>query len=350
MVSAMGLREVVAHYYTGKLPTEAQLMPLYGALLLYVFRGCKQASIRKLIKHYDYEFDFLSWRRNIHHMGTLLKEVKLWTYWYFVNGSNLQAVDLPIKERNTVKTALRFKPLQRHLTALRDEYGAPALTPDQLDEMIQESLYSNDVNAYLRSLIREQMGFLVQSFGYTNHDLLCELRINALSTLLRSYPRYEDVGHMRAICKSCSHNHAVNFIKTNTTESRQRLRQNADGTYSNMLVPIDLFGSEQSVSSEEGVVSATLVAGLDGVTQSQWDQLFALRELQNHPRMTARHRQFFNLALGKPDGAFSEFLGSPNDQVIERRPYDEYLKSVCKFMGLKPTSMQSFLASLKGHL
>ncbi len=350
MPSSMGLRELVAHYYTGKPRTEQQLMPLYGALMLYVFRGCKQQSIRKLIAHHEYEFDFLAWRRNLHHMGHLLKDVKLWTYWFYVNGYSMKEVPLDIKEKNSIKQALKFKPLQRHLKALHEEYGAVALTPVQLDAMIQDSLYSDDVTAFLRTQVRSKMGFLVQSFGYTSHDLLCELRLSALSALMKSYPRYEDIGHMRAICKSSARNHSINFIHTNTTDGRQRLRKNEDGTHSNMLVPIDLFGSEQSVLGEDGIVSATLVSGLDGVTQSQWEQTFSLRELQNHPRMTARHRQFFSLALGKPDGAFSEFLGQPNDQLIERRSYSDYLNSVCQYMGLKESSMQSFLSSLKSHL
>lgn len=211
-------------------------------------------------------------------------------------------------------------------------------------------MYSNDVTAFLRTQVRSKMGFLIKSFGYSSHDLLCELQLSALNTLLRSYPRYEDIGHMRAICKSSARNHSINFINTNTTEGRQRLRKNADGTHTNLMVPIDMFGSEHSIAGEDGVVSATLVSGIDGVSESQWEQLFSLRELQSHPRMTAKHRQFFNLALGKPDGAFSDFLGQPNDQMIERRSYQDYLGSVCKYMGLKESSMNSFLSSLKSHL
>jgi hypothetical protein len=346
----MGIRELVAHYYTGKPRTEQQLMPLYGALLLYVFRGCKQQSVRKLIAHHEYEFDFLSWRRNLSHMGTLLKDVKLWTYWFYVNGVSLKEVPISVREKNSLKLALKFKPLQRHLHSLHTEYGAQPLTPSGLDAMIKASLYSDDVSAFLRSQVRTKMSFLVQSFGYTAHDLVCELSISALNALLKSYPRYEDVGHMRAICKSAAHNHSINFIHTNTTDGRQRLRKNEDGSHSNMLVPIDMFGSDQSVTGSDGIVSATLVSGIDGVTASQWEQMFALRQLQNHPRMTPRHRQFFNLALGKPDGAFSAYLGQPNDHLIERKDYNDYLNHVCKYMGLAQESMQSFLSSLKSHL
>jgi len=348
-LSSMDLQSLVHHFYRGPIPTERKLRPLYGALLLYVFRGCKQQQIRNLIDHHQFDFDFLSWRRNLHHMGFLLREVKLWSYWYHSRGQHLRELKLSRGGINAVKSALEFKPLQRHFSYL-SEYGAEPLSNNELDQLILDSLYSSDVKAFMGSLVREKMSFLITSFGFTHRDLMCELQLNSLVALLKSYPRFEDVGHMRAICKSSAHNHCINFIHSNTTDSRQRLRKNEDGTHSNLMVPIDMYGADQVFSGEDGVASVSLVSGIDGVSSSQWEQMFALREVMESNKLTESHRRFLRLALGTPDGEFSEFLGMPNDEACESRRYPDYLSSVCKFMGLSQSRMYSFLTSLRGHL
>lgn len=342
-----GLRASVESHLQGKMSLSA-LQPLLGSLLLYVFRGCTQADVREVINREGYEFDFLSWRRELPSNGLLLKDQKIHSYWHFVNEERLGLDSISRKEANALECAMEHPKLRRHLKELV-KYGARPMTIRQLDNYIGKSLYSSDVTAHMRTLVAKKMSFLVQSFGFTKSSLMAELQINALVTLLRSYPRYENLGHMKAICKASAHNHCINFIKTNTTTSRQRLQQNSDGTYRNVLVPLDMYGPDQSVSSEEGGISATLVTGIDGVSQSQWEQMFALRQVLESGKLKPRQRSFLTLALGRYDEAFSTFLGQPNDDYLEKRPYTDYLRAACRYLDIDETAAFKFLESLRKH-
>lgn len=343
-----GLRASVESRLGYKVPPR-KLQPLLDVLLLYLFRGCKQTEIRKVLSTLDLEFDFLSWRRELPHNGILLKDCKIWLYRYFLHGEKLPLEDVSRKDRHSMEASLDNEKLNSHLKSLR-RYGAKALLPEELDQCLRDSLYSHDVSAFLNSLVRTKLAFLVQSFGYSTHDLVDELRLSSLVTLLRNFPRYEDLGHMRAICKSNARNRAINLIDTNTTESRQRLRQNTDGTYSNLLVPLDMYGTDQSVTGDDGLVSATLVAGLDGVTSSQWERQFSLRQLATNASFTEKQRLFLRLALGEAHGGFSKFLGHPNEEVIESLAYDEYIRRLCRFIRVSEEMAHEFLNSLKVRL
>lgn len=343
-----GLRASVESNLRGRCSV-SELQPLYGSLMLYAFRGCLQNDVRAVIQKYNYDFDFLTWRRQLPSNGLLLKDQKVAAYWYFVNKKPLRLESISQKEYNAMSLALESPGLKRHLRGLV-KYGARPMTISQLDKYIAQSLYSSDVTAYLKTLVSKKMSFLISSFGYTRSSLLAELQVSSLVALLRSYPRYENLGHMKAICKVNAHNHCINFIKTNTSRSRQRLLQNEDGTYSNLLVPLDTYGSDHAVQNAEGTVSATLVTGLDGSSQSHWEQMFALHQLLESKKLRPRQRAFLTLAIGKYDAGFSEFLGRPNDDYLEKRPYTDYLKAACRYLCLDEVAAFKFLSSLREHL
>lgn len=327
----------------------SKLQPLLDSLTLYVFRGCHQADIRKVLAKLDFNFDFLSWRRDLPHNGVLLKDCKLWLYRLYLCNEKITIDSLSRKDRNSLEASLDNKLVSRHLRSLK-QYGAPALLPEELDSRIADSLYSHDVTAFLHHVVRTKLAFLVQSFGYSARDLVDELRLSSLVALLKTYPRYEHLGHMRAVCKANAANRAQNIIDTNTTDSRQRLRQNPDGTYTNLLVPMDLYGSEQSIIGEDGTVSATLVSGLDGVSHSQWERLFSLRQLTGSASLTPKQRLFLRLALGEPHGDFSAFIGRSNDEAIEAMSYNDYIRKVCRFVKVTEEMAHEFLQSLQPRL
>lgn len=347
-----GLRNSVEPLLTGKHSRE-QLFDLYAALVTYIFRGCNQHEVRSVLLKGRIEFDFLTWRREVYRNGLLMKNAKVWVYSKFcgVKTSNL---GLSIQDRNTLSDTLDDPRLSQYLAHLRDEYGATPLSLSQLDRAICDSLYSGDVTAFLRNTARTKMGFLSKSYGLPLSDLVDELRIGALFTLLKSYPRYEDLGHMRAICKSQAHNQSINIIKEHTSQSRQRLQKNPDGSYTSIMVPMSEFGEDQFVANDTSghdvVVSSYLVTGIDGVTQSRWEQSFALKELLASPNISPLKRKFLNLMVGNPSDEFSSYLGLRNEEAIHSMRYPTYTKRVCSFLKVPLKSADSFLKSLRPNL
>jgi hypothetical protein len=344
-----GLRESVDPLITGKVSREGR-RALYGSLTLYTFRGCTQKDIRSVLERYQVGFDLLTWRRSLHNNGQLMKNCKVWLYNSFVRGTPLPASFASVSQadRNTLTDCLQSNRIRDHLSSLV-AYGAEPLTIDSLDSLLCESLYSRDVNAYFRSMVRKKLGFVVRTHGMNVSDLVDELRIGALFTLLRSYPRYEDVGHMKAICKAQAHNQTINLIHSYTTSSRQRLALNSDGTYSSLMVPITEFGTDGSPDFQE-LSSSYLVTGLDGATQSRWEQSFALRELSESSSISPKQRMFLQLMLGTPNGEFSGFIGSSNEDAVEEMPHGAYMKKVCQYLGVTIGSAKAFLQSTKALL
>jgi hypothetical protein len=344
-----GLRDSVEPLLSGKISSESR-DALYASLMLYVFRGCKQSDVRSVVNKFGIEFDFLSWRKSIHHNGQLMKNCKVWAYNSFCHRAALPAsfAHISQKDRNTLTTCLNHRPVASHLSSLV-EYGATPLDLDEFDEKICESVYSRDVTAYLRTLVRTKLGFLVRSHATPVDDFVDELRTGALFALLRSYPRFEDVGHMRAICKSQAHNNAINIIYTNTTASRQRLTMNDDGTYSSLMVPLAEFGADQVVTSlgSEVISESYLVTGLDGNSQSRWEQSFALSEVAKSHNLSERQRTFLGIMMGQPHAEFSKFLGQDNTVAVEEMLYSAYMRRACKYMKVSYERAQEFLSSLK---
>lgn len=322
---------------------------LYAALTLYVFRGCTQSDIKKALNGHRIEFDFLSWRKDLHRNGLLLKDSKVWLYSTFCTGKKPKG-HLSLDDRKALSMALKSPALNRHLNYLKTDYGAVPLTIPELDRRIHDSLYSSDVSAFIKSTVHNKMGFLVKSFGWSPPDLVNELRIGALFTLLKSYPRYEDIGHMRAICKSQVHNQAVNMIKHQTAIKRQRLHHNRDGTYSSLFVPLYEFSTDGVMSSgsdSDLVTSSYLVTGLDGVSQSSWERSFCMREILSSGSFTSKQKEFLKILLGEPSRGFSEFLGEDNTESIHNRKYDVYVKAACKYLGIPHEAGLKFILSLK---
>jgi hypothetical protein len=120
------------------------------------------------------------------------------------------------------------------------------------------------------------------------------------------------------------------------------------------MVPMSEFGDDQFVASassgHEVIASSYLVTGIDGVTQSRWEQSFALNELLASPGLPSLKRRFLNLMVGNPSVEFSAYLGKNNEEAIHNMQYSAYMRRVCLFLKVPFPAAKSFLGSLKSQL
>lgn len=351
----MGLYNSVAECLGAPLSRQ-QKVALYGRLLHYVFRGCVQADIREWLNTQSLQFDFLAWRRGLHRNGSLLKNVKIFVYSKHVRFPvKAKAFGLDAKEQNAIKLAMEYGPLTATLNEYEKQKRHP-LNLELFDKFVVRSIQNPDVTSYIGKFTHKKMGFLIRSFGETGRDLKSELLSYAIYTLQKAYPRFDDVGHMTAIAKTAIKNRGVNMMKEYTTKKRQRLVQNPDGSYQANTVAISTMSNAQvgdpgsQDSRASAVASSYLVTGLDGVVQSAWEQSFSLDQLRSSKRLKPRQKVFLSLMLGEHSPEFSEFLGAPNEEVIESVDHDEYLLDVCEFMSIPVDKAGAFLASLRNVL
>lgn len=353
----MGLRDSV-ELCLSKPISRQQKVDLYGHLMLYVFRGCVQADVRSWLQESGLfeTFDFLKWRRSLHKNGALLRNVKIFTYSRHCNYPvSPSEYELDRKELHAINLACEFSPLRDKLDEYYNDRRHP-LGLELFDRFLGKALSNSDIEGYTRRYISKKMSFLICSYGESARDIRSDLMSSAIYTIQKTYPRFDDLGHMIATAKSAIKKRGVNFIKEHTTQKRQKLIQNSDGTYQKNTVAFSSTGSgvsdpgSQETGGQQAIASSYLVTGLDGLVQSSWERTFALKQLRESDRITNKQKTFLSLLLGEPCPNFSAYLGMPNDVAIETVEHSEYLEDVCSFLVVEPWKASAFLESLQDVL
>lgn len=343
--------------YVRALPRQHRAQ-LLGSLLLYVFRGTQQSDLREKFAQLGlHDFDFLGWRRHLHRNGALLRDGKLWVFSRIVDHARPKGLDLTRIDLALLTVALEYPPLVRRLRYLhRIEKRAP-LTPAELDLFIQNVLTSEDLLSYTRKYIRKKMSFLRTSYGTTFADLESDLRSWGAYSLLRSYPRFDDLGHGIAIAKTTVKRRGVNLMKTLTSQKQNQLITAADGSCERTTVSLsNIADSAGQFLTADGtfIHRSLLVVGLDGLSPSastvSWDMHRSLETLSTGDFLKEKQKEFLRLMLGKHSDAFSEFIGQPNEDACETLSYELYTKQVCRYLSVLPETAKRFLSNLRPHL
>jgi hypothetical protein len=273
--------------------------------------------------------------------GELLLETKVYAYSQYKNLST--PVRLDPKEKYAVRNAFEFQPLDDQLTLLAHQEKRSPLGVGLFNKYVADVIMSSDMHAFTHHFMRTKLAFLVKSYGLTYEDLKADLYSYSIFSLRKAYPRFEHLGHMAAISKTAIKNRGLNIIEEQTTDKRQRLNQNSDGGYSAVHVNLD---SIESAS----VAHSFLVSGLDGQSQSNWEEMFSLHQLLKSPNIKPNHRRFLSLLVGNRDEQFSEFLGVDNSELISSIGFDRYFTKACSFFSVTEETGRNFLSTLKAHL
>lgn len=337
---------------------ERQQSFVVGNLLLYVFRGCQQADVRTSLEERKIRFDFLGWRRHLHHNGLLLRDGKLYVYAKMAKAPlcdkthKLSETDLEL-----LHAGLRYPPLRAHLRELQQTESCRLMTVRQFDRFVGKVLTSDDLLTYTRKFIHRKFHFVMRSYGMELDDIENRLKSNALYGLQRAYPRFEHVGHGVAIAKTLIKRSGINFIQELTTQKQNQLIHDVkNNTYSKTTVSLDAIadGTGQFLTADGTFVHRSLlVVGLAGANtfgQLPWDTLHALKELVNSNRLKTKQREFLGLMLGNYSEQFSEFLGGENDSLVESLSYNAYMKKVCEYLSVPLEAATHFLQNLAPQL
>lgn len=345
--------------YLSSLPVTERSF-LLGTLFLYVFRGTDQKTMRAAFKASRLEFDFLAWRRCLHSNGALLRDGKVAMYRRFagsVDTCKRSAVyGLSRRDWNYLELALKHSPLVKRLSSLHKEGREPLSVP-AFDKFCTDVLTSSDLLTYIRKYVRRKMGFLVRSYGRTFQEMEMDLLSWAHYSLLKSYPRFDDVGHGIAIAKTTVKNRGVNLILSMTSAKQNELITDENGACERTTVSLSSVadGTGQFLTADGTFVHRSLlVVGLDGVPASavsvDWETQQAIKQLLTSGELNSNHKRFLGLMLGNGCPEFSEWLGAENSDAIEQMEYSKYMLNVCKFMGVPPERANTFLKSLRVHL
>jgi hypothetical protein len=243
------------------------------------------------------------------------------------------------------------------MAELRDREGRPPIGLKSLDAYLASVVSSEDYRTYVSKYIAKKMGFLIKSYNTTRDEIRSDLDSWALYALLKSYPRFDDVGHGIAIAKTTAKRRGVNLMKSLTAGNKNALITDKNGNCSATNVSMSSLEDQTGqFLTEDGSYyhRSLLVVDLNGKSRAggamSWEDTTALQELLESPRLTKKQRLFLRLASGIPDEEFTAFLGEPNEDYAERVEFEQLKQKICSHLGLRGSMADLFLANLRKHL
>ena len=261
--------------------------------------------------------------------GYILKNCKLYAYaWHVYKsgvGTRPNIADFKVNESDAFY--LRKLILKHVPTRFR------AFTLAEFDSTIEHLVTSREIKNNIGKFISKKMMFLIKSYGHVRTDLELMLSEAAIIAVYKTYPLYENYVHFEAIAKASIHNVGQTFITSATTQSRQRLIRNTDGTFENLHVQTDVLVDLEAPQEYSAHIK---------------ESIQSLVKLQ--PRMSERAQEFLLCCAGHYHDGLSKFLNHPNDRLVEALDYTKYLEKVRKFYKITESQQQKLFQKLRPHL
>ena len=260
--------------------------------------------------------------------GYVLLNCKLYAYACWC----ARASEQPLPRASTFEISPKDASLLRrlNLAALGDRFHAFSLSG--FTRVLNRVMLKADLDQYIGKYVTRKMTFLMKSYGVSRHDLETTLLQSALYAIYKQYPRYESGLHLINICKTTIHNVGQNLIQYHTRKKRQALSRSDDGSFSSVLVSLDQIIDVPAEDDEHEVRHA----------------LMSLAALEH--RMSPKVREFLHCAAGVYHEGLSEFLGKPNDDLVEAVPYSRYLDKLRSYFEISEQQTERLFERLRPHL
>lgn len=220
------------------------------------------------------------------------------------------------------------------ISQLKDvDISWPAIPLKEVDDYINQ-LLSSKLDIYMGKFITKKLSFLVKSYGLTYHDIKMDMIFSGINAIYKSYPRFESKLHAINIAKRAIHNAGMGLISYNTKSCRNQLYKDNDGLFQSKVVDISSIKALPTDDSSDQLMS-----------HKSFELLTTSDKLLNK-----KGKRFINIALGKYDAEFSDFIKMDNREYIEHCKYSAYLNKVRNYFGLSQEETVEFLNDVKDLL
>lgn len=350
--------------------SKAQKIDVLSAIILYLFSLIDSSELMDSInEHMEWTgTQGIEFRKLLQGKGSIQKHLKFYIYDRAINRlTKADPAKFSVSEEDAlfVQRLLRLK--HKNIMFLRrglERYCADGHPPRTLSsfEIGLESVLI-ELESFTGKFINKKFRFLTQSGQMDKEALMAEMRHFAIYSIYRAYPRIHSRLHMLNIGKQGVRNRGLNIIKEQTTQSRQRLVKNADGTFSGVLLSFSHAGFEASQTRDLTTggslnVCNHLMVGLEGQSVAyerpqdvdrRLDLRNTVKTLEGKLRGESP-KTFVRLMMGEHHAKFSKWLGEPNDEAIDRLNPKEYAEKVREFLDIPVTTARKFVLQLREHL
>ena len=205
----------------------------------------------------------------------------------------------------------------------------------------------------------------LETAGQMERDALrSDMMMHAMYAIYRAYPQIESFVHLKNIGQRAIHNRGVNILKEQSTQKRQRMIKNVDGTFSGTLLSFDHrgFSAVQTVDIGTGgniSVCNHMMTGIDGkaVPYERPQDVDRKRDLQRtvtqlnvKVKGLKQPKTFMSLLMGEFNEGFSKGLGQPNDEACDSMSREEYADKARQYLRIPEEQATKFFHKLKAEL
>ena len=221
-------------------------------------------------------------------------------------------------------------------------------------EGLFERIYPS-VLKYIKHVTYSKLRFLVKANNVDFQDLHGEIATKIVKEFYSLVPTKMSDAHVTNYLKRVVHNHAVNLIKSGTTQKRGRIVSTEADENGNRKFSMLCLSQNQMPLTELG--EAADVDGEDDSSE-KFELRFSLSEVLDSVKAYSRKHRFLSLLLGAEDKEFSDWLKTSghckphedNVDVQHRTTPDTYTKLLSNFLRVPSNSVESFFATLKRQM
>lgn len=325
---------------------ESDILELSVLIILYLFRGCHQQTIRMWVKSFPERwFDFLTWRRGLPNNGELLLGCKCFIYSLANTPLTAEECQITEEDADLLSQVYENESVFNLFESLKLE-NRPSMKPSQFQVLLAKHLHSGDVDSFCNSFIHKNLRFLTMMYNTDFGQLKSELICDALVAVYKAYP-LESSGQLRATAKVAIRNSGKNLIESYTAQSRDTRTQIRKGESEARVYSISAVMEERffEMHQEEGSHEQSLWND----TQSNWETRFDLSEMIEKTPLSLKERTFLELLLGIENKNFSEHLGKDHTKVFDTWSDKRYMNAVRNYLGITPEEISSLYARMRGE-
>lgn len=348
---------------------KAAKVEILSLTLLYTFRLCKASELTETLKEY------LGWtgqegiefRKQLAGNGTVNKCMKFYIYEKVLNGGRLDASKYEMSEDDAefVKNILRLKHKNvLYLIKGLETYGKTHVAREMAEFNAGIVRVYPELELTCDKYISKKFRWMETAGQNERDNLRADMMTFALYAIYRAYPQIDNLMHMKNIGIRAIHNRGVNILKEQSTQKRQRMSKNDDGTFSGNLLSFDHrgFNAVQTVDYGTGgniSVCNHLMTGLDGKAvpyerpsdvDRKRDLAKTVGQLNIKIKGVTQPKMFMSLLMGEHNEAFSTFLGTPNDEAVDSMDRKEYAEKVREYLKVPEEQATAFVKRLRKEL
>lgn len=363
MIIARGLYSTVKHGLSVE-PDGQDFLHAYAESVLYLTGATSAFDYQELIKPYCEQHSAKVFRLSIQDQRYTNLELKL----YAIRLAHLRtptqeqafelAAEFSITRNDARLIYILFCENTWFCRALKSasrkvKPNNPLLSCKEIDALFTRVYPS--VLKYIKFIAYKKLRFIVKSDNVGFEDIHSELSTKALQSFYSLIPAQATDLHIINYLKRAVHNHAINIIKSRTSQKRGRLVNVGTDKNNEQQFSLLCVSQNQVAAAFDADGNEIDMLNVANDSHSRFELQFSISEVLDSVKRNKKKYRFLSLLLGNEDSEFTDWLkqenlckpSEDNVDVQSRTSANEFNSYVADFLNVSYRTAETFLGSLR---